>query len=265
MVVEPIGSATAGVRVAPVPILRKAGRSASASINPFSPDGAPANPLADMVTLSLEATRLSSETAVPSRLFNSLYFMYPNASIREFAFEVVGIQKTDSNDVKMGKIARWVQRHILYREDLANYGYEEFWAPPAFTLRKGSGDCEDGAFLIVSLALNAGVPEHRLRMYGGQVHVGVGAATGGHGWVGYRRESDHEWIPVDFSYYPNPNIDTIVPMSEDERYIDDYFFMTVSEFVVTPGSNRVRDPDGYTAMGQIRNQIWIGNFVNRFA
>jgi hypothetical protein len=179
--------------------------------------------------------------------------------------EVVGIHKTDSNDVKMGKIARWVQRHILYREDLPNYGYEEFWAPPAFTLRKGSGDCEDGAFLIVSLALNAGVPEHRLRMYGGQVHVGAGAATGGHGWVGYRRESDHEWIPVDFSYYPNPNIDTIVPMSEDERYIDDYFFMTVSEFVVTPGSNRVRDPDGYTAMGQIQNQIWIGNFVNRFA
>jgi predicted transglutaminase-like cysteine proteinase len=146
MVVEPIGSATAGVRVAPVPILRKAGRSASASINPFSPDGAPANPLADMVTLSLKATRLSSETAVPARLFNSLYFMYPNASIRDFAFEVVGIHKTDSNDVKMGKIARWVQRHILYREDLPNYGYEEFWAPPAFTLRKGSGDCEDGAF-----------------------------------------------------------------------------------------------------------------------
>jgi hypothetical protein len=67
-----------------------------------------------------------------------------------------------------------------------------------------------------------------------------------------------------FHTIPNPNIDTIVPMSEDERYIDDYFFMTVSEFVVTPGSNRVRDPDGYTAMGQIQNQIWIGNFVNRF-
>jgi hypothetical protein len=61
---------------------------------------------------------------VPARLFNSLYFMYPNASIRDFAFEVVGIHKTDSNDVKMGKIARWVQRHILYREDLPNYGYE---------------------------------------------------------------------------------------------------------------------------------------------
>jgi len=33
-------------------------------------------------------------------------------------------------------------------------------------------------------------------MYGGEVQVGQGAASGGHGWVGYLRESDHEWIPV---------------------------------------------------------------------
>ena len=190
--------------------------------------------------------------------------MYPNTSIRRFAFDVVGIRKSDDNDVKMGKIARWVQNHIRYMEDSENYGYEEFWAPPLFTLRKGSGDCEDGAFLIISLALNSGVPESRLRMYGGQVEVGQGAATGGHGWVGYRRESDREWIPVDFSYYPNPDIGSITPMSEDTRYIDDYFFMTVSEFVTTAGTNRVRDPDGYDSMGRLRDQLWIGSLINGF-
>ena len=217
-----------------------------------------------MVTLSFQATQFARESATPSRLFNSLYFMYPNAAIHEFADTVIGVKTTDSSDTKMGKIAKWVQGHIQYREDMDNYGYDEFWAPPIFTLRKGSGDCEDGAFLIISLALNTGVPEYRLRMYGGEVKVGQGAATGGHGWVGYRRESDNAWIPVDFSYYPNPNIDSIVPMSEDNRYIDDYFFMTVSEFVNTPGTNRVRDPEGYDSLGRIKNQIWIGSLIDRF-
>jgi hypothetical protein len=102
-------------------------------------------------------------------------------------------------------------------------------------------------------------------MYGGQVKVGQGAATGGHGWVGYRRESDNAWIPVDYSYYPDSNIDAIGPMAEDDRYIDDFFFMTVSEFVSTPGTNRVRDPDGYNAMGRIKNLIWIGGLINQYA
>ena len=69
---------------------------------------------------------------------------------------------------------------------------------------------------------------------------------------------------MDFSYYPNSNIDSIVPMSEDNRHIDDYFFMTVSEFVNTPGANRVRDPEGYDSFGRIKNQIWIGSLIDRF-
>jgi hypothetical protein len=99
-------------------------------------------------------------------------------------------------------------------------------------------------------------------MYGGTVKAGLGAATGGHGWVGYLRESDSEWIPVDFSYYPDSNISTIKPMSEDKRYIDDYFYMSVFEIVETPGTNRVRDPEGYGNMARVRNQLWIGSFIN---
>ena len=263
MYVAPVGSATDRPWVPPVPVLGNVGQSRPVFVNPFTVDGKPSNPLADMVTLSFQAIEFSRESAAPARLFNSLYFMYPNATIHDFAHTVVGVSAADSNDVKMGKIAKWVQGHIRYMEDMDNYGYDEFWAPPMFTLRKGSGDCEDGAFLIISLALNSGVPEYRLRMYGGEVKVGQGAATGGHGWVGYRRESDNAWIPVDFSYYPNPNIESITPMSEDSRYIDDYFFMTVSEFVNTPGTNRVRDPEGYDSLGRIKNQIWIGSLIDR--
>jgi len=264
MYVAAIGGATDGSWVSSVPITRNVKKSENAFINPFSANGAAPNPLIDIVTLSFESARQTGEISTPSYLFNSLYFMYPNQSIRDFAFLVIGVNASDSNDSKIGKIAGWVQDHIQYLEDKKNYGHDEFWAPPVFTLTKGTGDCEDGAFLIISLALNVGVPASRLRMYGGVVKVGEGAATGGHGWVGYLRESDNEWIPIDFSYYPNPNVSSIKPMAEDKRYIDDYFFMTVSEFIQTPGTNRVRDPDGYNNMGKIKTQIWIGSLINNY-
>lgn len=264
MYVSAIGSATAGTWISSVPMIRRNEKPQGSCIDPFSTDDRCANPLMDLVTLSLESKQYTGEVVSPPHVFNSVYFMYPNKTIGEFARQVIGAEASDSNDEKMGKIARWVQRHIQYREDIANYGYEEFWAPPIFTLRKGSGDCEDGAFLIVSLALNSGVPGSRLRMYGGRVEVGEGAASGGHGWVGYLRESDNEWIPVDFSYYPDPSISTITPMARDERYIDDFFFVSVFEFVETPGTNRVRDPDGYGNMARVKARLWIGNLINSF-
>ena len=264
MYVSSIGSATDGSWVTTVPAIRNAKDRPVRTINPFAPDDSLPNPLKDIVTLSLHSTMDSGEISKPAYFYTSLYFMYPNQSIHEFARDVIGIRGGESNDVKMGKIAKWVQSHIRYMEDDENYGVEEFWAPPVFTLAKGIGDCEDGAFLIVSLALNSGVPNSRLRMYGGEVKVGQGAATGGHGWVGYLRESDNEWIPVDYSYYPNPNISTIKPLSEDERYIDDYFYITLLEFVETPGTNRVRDPEGYNTMGRLKNDIWIGSIIDNF-
>jgi len=225
MYVSAIGSSGDGGWVSSVPLIRNVNERQNRTINPLIPEESSPNPLKDIVTLSLRSTEYSGEITKPAYFYTSLYFMYPNQNIREFAHDVIGVKASDSNDVKMGKIAGWVQNHIQYMEDDKNYGTEEFWAPPVFTLAKGTGDCEDGAFLIISLALNSDVPMHRLRMYGGEVEIGKGAAGGGHGWVGYLRESDNEWIPVDYSYYPNPNISTIKPLSEDERYIDDYLLL----------------------------------------
>jgi len=236
----------------------------SSSVNPFFPDGENPNPLRDIVTLSKQSTQLVRETSEFSPIYNYLFLMFPNDKIRQFAQEIVGVRSDDSNDRKMSKIARWVQRNIAYLTDEENYGVGEFWAPPIFTLAKASGDCEDGAFLIASLALNSGVPANRIRMYGGLVDAGAGAPSGGHGWVGYRRELDNEWVAVDFSYYPDPNIRALPPMSEDNKYQDDYFFMTVDEITQTPGTNRVRDPEGYDSMAKVKHSILVGQLVDSF-
>jgi predicted transglutaminase-like cysteine proteinase len=175
--------------------------------------------------------------------FINIYLQYPNEKVAEIANKIV--KPYDSDDVKMEKIQRAVVKGIRYETDQEQYGYEELWVPPLQTLQSGKGDCEDGAFLIMSLALNAGVDPSRLRMYGGFVDAGPGAASGGHGWVAYKRESDNEWVAADYSYYPDLRpMDVRTPLREDDKYVDDYFYMTNKYYVSTPFTNRIKNPEG---------------------
>ena len=80
MYVSAIGSATAGAWISSVPRIRNNKRTEGSCINPFSPDGACANPLLDLVTLSLESMQYTGEVATPSLIFNNQVldpFMFP--------------------------------------------------------------------------------------------------------------------------------------------------------------------------------------------
>jgi transglutaminase-like putative cysteine protease len=203
---------------------------------------------------------VEAETVEPNSL-SPLLLQYPNGRLKALAAKITAGARDD--DAKMDAIQRWVIEHLPYQEDKVTYNTEELWAPPTMTLGKGAGDCEDGAFLIVALALNAGVPESRLRVYGGEVKAGVGAATGGHGWAAYCRESDNEWVPVDWCYYPDTApMSAKTPLKDDKRYVDDYFFMTLYDYVNTPGTNRVRKPDTYDNMAQVRSKMEVGWLVD---
>ena len=182
--------------------------------------------------------------------FVNLWLQYPNEIIRSMAMKIV--HPSDSDDVKMEKIQRWVVYNIEYKSDKEQYGYDELWVPPVMVLRTRQGDCEDGAFLIMSLGLNAGVDPSRLRMYGGFVDAGQGAESGSHGWVAYRRESDNEWVAVDYSYYPDLRpMDYRTPLKDDKKYVDDYFYISNQYVATTPDSNRIRNPEVYYSDGGV--------------
>lgn len=173
----------------------------------------------------------------------SKYLEYPSPEIKNLLTEVVGVKPEESNDEKAYKILRWVQENLEYKSDLRNYGKLEHWTTPTQTLKRMSGDCEDGAFLIHSMMLNAGIPWDRIRTYGGSVMMGQGAETGGHGWTAYKRETDDEWVVLDWCYYPNTKlIAERTPMTDDMKYIDDWFYIDTHATVETPYSNKVRDP-----------------------
>ena len=187
-------------------------------------------------------------------VFINLWLQYPNDIIRKLALTIV--DRYDSDDVKIEKIQAWVVNNIEYMPDEVQYGYAELWVPPVMVLHTMKGDCEDGAFLIMSLGLNAGVNPSKLRMYGGFVDAGEGASSGSHGWVAYRRESGNEWVAVDYSYYPDlrPMGDR-VPLKSDDKYVDDYFFMTNTYIAVTEATNRVRNPEVYYSDGRVTPNI----------
>lgn len=103
-------------------------------------------------------------------------------------------------------------------------------------------NCEDGAFLMHSLALASGISPDRLRTYGGLVWADqYGYTTGGHAWTAYKRQTDEEWIITDWCYWakdtPLAERDS---MGSDVKYIDDYFYVQADKTVETPYVNKVR-------------------------
>lgn len=117
------------------------------------------------------------------------------------------IQQT--SDETMFAIQKWVVSNIKYIGDDLNQGTMEYWQFPFETISCGTGDCEDGALLIMSLALNSGIiPDFRIRLVAGMVQPEPTAPEGGHAYVSYLRETDNQWVAIDWCYFEDSSIDT---------------------------------------------------------
>jgi transglutaminase-like putative cysteine protease len=183
------------------------------------------------------------------------YLQLGNFTVKKLAQSIVSAR--DSDDVKAGKLRDWVQENITYADDFKTYGQSEYWALPSMTLRREQGDCEDGAFLLASMMLAVGVDTDRVRVYGGFVSDGTIEATGGHAWVAYKRETDEEWVALDWCYYPtDDSVQERQTLAQDQRYMDDYFFVEATRTVETPYTNTLRLPAGYKrALAQAPGQM----------
>lgn len=84
------------------------------------------------------------------------------------------LEGEDSPGNRLREAYNFVTLNIQYVTDISQYGYEEVWALPDETLRRGMGDCEDLSFLLCSL----------LRALDVQASVVFGVYKGGgHAWV----------------------------------------------------------------------------------
>jgi len=146
--------------------------------------------------------------------------------VRTFLFDVSHILKVyidhyrlkgaDDEDT-MYKIVMFVIDNLQYIGDDVNKGQPEYWQNPEDTIITMKGDCEDGAILIKSLALAAGVPDWKVKILAGMV---VG---GGHAYCTYIRYDESQVI-LDWCYWPNrKRIEDRLERKDESNYLDVWF------------------------------------------
>jgi predicted transglutaminase-like cysteine proteinase len=102
-----------------------------------------------------------------------------------------------TNDEKALNGLKYVINNVTYVPDKTNFGYDEYWAWAFETLTRKKGDCEDGAILLANILVNSGVPYWRVRLNAGSVN------GGGHCYLTYCRETDNQFVVLDWCYWPN--------------------------------------------------------------
>ena len=61
-------------------------------------------------------------------------------------------------------VNKFFNRRVRWKTDLEIYGTEDFWATPAETLGRGTGDCEDFTIAKYATLRHLGVPAEQLRL-----------------------------------------------------------------------------------------------------
>ena len=104
---------------------------------------------------------------------------------------------------------------------------DDLWSCALGTYARGSGDCEDGAILLHALLLAAGITADRLVTVFGR----VGIDQQGHAWLSYRRESDGNWVALDWtSGSANTAITAMTPLVDRPYYATVDYALTAQTF-----------------------------------
>ncbi|MCK5720697.1 MAG: hypothetical protein KAH84_12230 [Thiomargarita sp.] len=106
-------------------------------------------------------------------------------------------------------IQKFVVNFLDYVEDDKGSECPEFWQFPFETLQSGIGDCEDGAILMASLMIQAGIPSYRVKVCAGFVQESPTAPQGGHAYCIYLADKDREqqsWVVIDWCYYEDSQL-----------------------------------------------------------
>ena len=129
----------------------------------------------------------------------------------------VGIGKLDSGsyDERALKCLKWVRKNFKYAKDDDTTGMSEHWSFPFEALKFKKGDCEDGAILLANIMLAADIPYWRVRLNASD--VGTEKNKFGHLYVTYCRETDNEFVVVDWTFKYKKTKISERPLHKDER------------------------------------------------
>jgi len=117
--------------------------------------------------------------------------------------------KRNTHNATVHAIQKFVVKFLDYVGDEEASECPEFWQFPFETLQSGIGDCEDGAILMASLMIQAGVPAYRVKVCAGYVQESPTAPQGGHCYCIYladKRGGTQSWVVIDWCYYEDSDM-----------------------------------------------------------
>ncbi len=143
-------------------------------------------------------------------------FIKKNDAILWHVINHVGFRRDTPNQTAFA-IQNFVCNFLKYKYDDITSDCPEFWQFPFESIQSEIGDCEDGAILIASLLINAGIPSFRVKVCAAQVFTDPVVAPsddelGGHAYCIYladRPDSDRklEWVVLDWCYLQDPEVE----------------------------------------------------------
>lgn len=137
-------------------------------------------------------------------------FICANDDIVKELIEKYDLKKKTYNETAHA-CQKFVVDFLTYTDDETNDGAEEFWQFPCETIASRLGDCEDGAILMASLMINAGIPNWRVKVAAGTVQPQPTAPLGGHAYCIYladRADETKEWEIHDWCYFEDSAVPT---------------------------------------------------------
>jgi hypothetical protein len=144
-----------------------------------------------------------------------------NQDVRSFIWDREFLLQRLAREIRLGgpqdqdsiaqRCQQWVVSNIQYVSD-ETLGASEYWLYPIELIALGKGDCEDGANLMASLMVMAGVDRWRARPACGPV---VG---GNHCYLTYCCELDNEFRILDWCYWEDSEVPVwkkpLIPLNE---------------------------------------------------
>ena len=156
---------------------------------------------------SIRYTMITGATAADVRTI----LVQTNFEIRTIGENIKG----ETTDDKALNCLREVVKRIEYVSDVKKHLKPEFWQTAVETIITKSGDCEDGAILLMKIMQAAGIPSWRRKLCCGDVKVSE-LKDGGHAYVIYLAD-DFNWYVLDWCYWPLEAICAFLKQPHNER------------------------------------------------
>jgi len=142
-------------------------------------------------------------------------FIKKNDAILWHVVTQVGLRRETPNETAFA-MQNFVCNFLKYKYDDLTAEVPEFWLFPFESIQAEIGDCEDGAILIASLLINAGIPNWRVKVAAAEVladpvFAPSDSEVGGHAYCLYladRPDSKRklEWVILDWCYLQDPEV-----------------------------------------------------------